>query len=56
MPLKKSKSKKAFEYNVAELIHTYKKKKKIGNIKPKNAKKARQIALAIAFKINRRGK
>jgi hypothetical protein len=56
MPLKKSKSKRAFNYNVSELIHAYKKKGKIGKVKPKNAKKARQIALAIAFKIKRRGK
>mgnify|MGYP000197386953 CR=1 FL=1 len=55
MPLKSGKSKEAFQYNVAELIRTYKRKGKIGNVKPKDKKKARQVALAIAFS-KRRGK
>ena len=55
MPLIRKKTKKAFIQNLKELLSTYKRKGKIGNIKPKNIADARRTALAIAFKI-RRGK
>ncbi len=50
MPLKRGRSKKVFSRNVAELRRGYKKKKKIGKIKPKDEEHARRIALAIAYK------
>jgi len=49
MPLKEGKSKETFSKNVAEILRAYKKKGKIGKVTPKSKKKARQIALAIAF-------
>ena len=55
MPLKKGKSRSAFEGNIRELIRTYKKKGKIGNVTPKSMAHARKIALAIAYD-KRRGK
>ena len=47
MPLLKGK--KNFGHNVSEMMHKYMKTGKIGNTKPKNRKKARQIALAAAY-------
>uniref|UniRef100_A0A6M3KB49 Uncharacterized protein n=1 Tax=viral metagenome TaxID=1070528 RepID=A0A6M3KB49_9ZZZZ len=49
MPLKKGKSKGAFDSNMSHLIAKYRKTGKIGSSRPKNAEKARQQALAIAF-------
>jgi hypothetical protein len=49
MPLQQGKSKKAFNFNVEELIHSYKKTGKIGSSSPKSLLKARKQALAIAF-------
>jgi hypothetical protein len=53
MPLKAGKSQKVFSSNVRELMHTYKRKGKIGHVKPKSAEHARKIALAIAFQKKR---
>lgn len=53
MPLINSKSKPAFNENVAELIRAFKKKGKIGKSNPSSMDEARRQALAIAFKIKR---
>ena len=39
--------------DIAELMRTYKRKGKIGNITPKSGKKAQSIAAAIAYKTQR---
>lgn len=49
MPLQKGSSKKAFSSNVSELMHSYKKKGKIGTSTPASKGKARKQAVAIAF-------
>jgi hypothetical protein len=56
MPLIKSKSKKARNRNIRELIHTYKQKGKIGKTKPRSLKHAIAIASAIAYDIQRKSK
>lgn len=53
MPLLKGK--KNFGRNVEELIKAFKKKGKIGNVKPRDLKHARKVALAIAFQKLRKG-
>ncbi len=53
MPLDYSKSKKAFSGNVSELLASYKEGGKFA--KGKSMKKARQMALATAFGIKRKG-
>lgn len=55
MPLSSGKSKKAFNWNVRELLHKYKKTGKIGNSSPEDVENARKQALAIAFE-KKRGK
>ena len=37
--------------SISELIDSYKAKGTIGNIRPKSAKKAREIAAAIAYRV-----
>jgi hypothetical protein len=54
MPLKKGKSQTTFSSNVSELMHSYKRGGKFA--KGKSSGKARQMALAAAFSIKRRGK
>ncbi len=54
MPLKQGSSKKAFEFNVGELIRSWKKKGAIGKKKIGTLEKARKTALAIAFDQKRR--
>jgi len=49
MPLKKGKSKKAFQSNVRELYHSLRGK-------GRGVEKARQMALAAAFNIRRGGR
>jgi hypothetical protein len=49
MPLKTGKSQKAVSSNIKELMHTFKKKGKIGTSKPANKDKARKQAIAIAL-------
>ena len=49
MPLKQGSSKKTVSSNVKELMHSYKKKGKIGTSKPKSKKKAQKQAVAIAL-------
>ena len=56
MPLKQGKSQATFKKNVSELMHAFKRKGKIGTSTPKNAAKARQQALAIAFSMKRKSK
>src|SRR6266581_4309016 len=50
MPLQKGSSKQVHSANVEELINSYKEKGKIGNITPKSAQHAREIANAIAYR------
>lgn len=54
MPLKKGRSKKTISSNIAELVKTFKKSRKIGNSRPKSLKKAVKQAVAIAM--NKAGK
>ena len=54
MPLLKGKSQETISKNVNELMHSYKKKHKIGTSHPKTAAKARKQAVAIAY--NKTGK
>jgi hypothetical protein len=49
MPLKEGAGKKAFNYNVSELMHSYKETGKIGDSRPKSKKSALDQALAIAY-------
>jgi len=49
MPLRKGSSKKAFNFNVKELIESWRKKGSIGGQKLNSMNKARKKALAIAF-------
>jgi len=55
MPLKKGKSQKAFQVNIKELMHKWKRTGKIGTSSPKTSEEARRQAVAIAF-ATRRGK
>ncbi|MDI3281610.1 MAG: hypothetical protein QJR13_09590 [Bacillota bacterium] len=50
MPLKPGRSDEVISRNIEELMHTYHETGKIGNIKPKNEKHAREIATAIAYR------
>ena len=54
MPLKKGKSKKAFESNVKELVETYKRTGSIGGSSPRSEEQARRQAVAIAYEQKRR--
>jgi hypothetical protein len=49
MTLKKGKSRATFSSNVSEIMHSYKKRHKIGKSKPSSKKKALKQALAIAY-------
>ena len=49
MPLTKGSSKKTFDKNMGELMHSFKKTGRIGTSKPSSSAKARKQALAIAF-------
>ena len=49
MPLNKSKSKKAIQGNIKELIGNYESTGKIGTSKPKSKKKAIKQAIAISY-------
>ena len=53
MPLPKGPSDKTRNANIKELMDTYNETGKIGNTKPQNKAKARAIAAAIAYKIQR---
>lgn len=56
MPLKKGKSAKTRSSNIRELMHSWKRKGKIGHTKPRSAEHARSIAAAIAYSQARKGK
>jgi len=49
MPLKKGKSRKVVSGNIKELVDAYKRKGKIGNVKPRDKAHAQKIAVAIAL-------
>jgi len=51
MPLQKGSSQAAFSGNISELMHSFKKKGKIGTSTPSSKAKARKQALAIAFEM-----
>jgi len=48
MPLKQGKE--SINYNIKELMQSYEENGKIGNVRPKNKKKALKMAIAIAIK------
>lgn len=54
MPLKSGSSKKTIQENISEMVSSYKKTGKIGNIRPKNLEHAQEIAAAAAY--NKAGK
>lgn len=56
MPLRKGKSRKVLEENIAELIRSYKRTGRIGTSKPKSMEEARKQAVAIAFAQRRKSK
>lgn len=49
MPLKKGKSPKIFQANLAELLDSFGETGKIGSSKPKSFKRAKSQAIAIAY-------
>lgn len=49
MPLKKGKSKQAFQSNIKEVLGAFKETGKIGSSKPKSLAKAQKQAVAIAY-------
>jgi hypothetical protein len=50
MPLEPGKSQATIGRNISELMRKYKKKRRIGNIRPKNKKQAAKIAAAISYR------
>ncbi len=56
MPLQKGKSDKTRNANISELVHSYKEKGSIGTSKPGNLKDAIKQAVAISYKMQRKGK
>jgi len=56
MPLHKGTSKRVHSENVEELMGSYGRKGKIGNIKPKSKAHAEKIANAIAYNTARKAK
>lgn len=56
MPLQKGTSQQTFGSNVSELMHSYKKKGRIGTSHPKSTEEARKQALAIAFSVKRKSR
>lgn len=50
MPLRSGSSRKVISENIREIIHSFRRKGKIGNIRPKSEKEARKIAIAIALR------
>ncbi len=56
MPIKKGTSAKVYGENVQELMHSYERKGKIGNIIPKSATHAQRIANRIAYETARKAK
>jgi len=49
MPLKNGKSRKVFNSNIEELLHSYKEDGTIGTSHPKSMKQAQKQAVAIAY-------
>ncbi len=50
MPLKSGSSRGVVSSNIGELLSSFKKKGRIGNVKPRSAAHARRIASAIALR------
>jgi hypothetical protein len=50
MPLHKGKSKRVISENIEEMVHSAKRKGKIGNVPTPTAAKAVKVAAAIAYK------
>jgi len=50
MPLKSGKSQATVSANIAEMMRSWEKTGKIGNVQPKNKKNALKIAQAAAYK------
>lgn len=53
MPLSRGTTSEAVSRNIVELIHSYRRKGKIGNITPRNAEHAQKVAEAIAMREKR---
>ena len=56
MPLARGKSKSVISANIAEIMASFKRTGKIGNVKPRNARHARAIASAAAHSKARKSK
>ena len=56
MPLKRSSSEEAYEYNLGKLLDEYKRSGTIGKIRPANLEMARNVAKVIAEKIRKENK
>jgi hypothetical protein len=50
MPLESGGGQKVIGRNISELMRKYAKKRRIGNIRPKNKKQAAKISAAIAYR------
>jgi hypothetical protein len=55
MPLKSGRSKEVIQENIREIMHSFKKKKRIGTSKPRSKKEALKQAIAIAYAKARKG-
>jgi len=55
VPLKAGKSRKTIQANIREMVHSYERTGKIGNVRPKSRKQAIKIAVATALNKAKQG-